>query len=73
MWQLIEYEKEKELLLLNIIDSFFKFLDYFVKTNFQVEKRSTSWSLTHNVIYIDNPVGTGFSFTKVTGENGLPN
>ena len=21
--------------------------------------RSTSWALTHNVIYIDNPVGTG--------------
>ncbi|CAL8110554.1 unnamed protein product [Orchesella dallaii] len=25
--------------------------------------RSTSWSFTHNVIYFDNPVGTGFSFT----------
>jgi len=24
----------------------------------------TSWTLTHNVVYIDNPVGTGFSFTK---------
>lgn len=26
--------------------------------------RTTSWSLAHNVIYLDNPVGTGFSFTQ---------
>ncbi|ODM90366.1 Venom serine carboxypeptidase [Orchesella cincta] len=25
--------------------------------------RATSWSFTHSVIYFDNPVGTGFSFT----------
>ncbi|XP_023334959.1 venom serine carboxypeptidase, partial [Eurytemora carolleeae] len=30
----------------------------------KVKKRKNSWTLTHNVIYIDNPVGTGFSFTK---------
>jgi len=30
----------------------------------KVKKRSTSWSLTHNIVYLDNPVGTGFSFTK---------
>ncbi len=24
-----------------------------------------SWTLTHHIIYIDNPVGTGFSFTKL--------
>ncbi|XP_030373819.1 venom serine carboxypeptidase [Scaptodrosophila lebanonensis] len=27
------------------------------------QKRKYSWSTTHNLIYIDNPVGTGFSFT----------
>jgi len=37
---------------------------FIVKQNGKVETRSTSWTLTHNVIYIDNPVGTGFSFTK---------
>lgn len=26
-------------------------------------KRKYSWHLNHNLIYIDNPVGTGFSFT----------
>lgn len=29
--------------------------------------RSTAWSLTHSMIYIDNPVGTGFSFTGDVG------
>ncbi|KAH8273138.1 hypothetical protein KR018_006300 [Drosophila ironensis] len=27
------------------------------------QKRNITWSKTHNLIYIDNPVGTGFSFT----------
>ena len=35
-----------------------------VSKDLGVQKRTTSWSLTHHVIYIDNPVGTGFSFTK---------
>ncbi|CAG7722576.1 unnamed protein product, partial [Allacma fusca] len=26
--------------------------------------RNTAWTLTHSVIYFDNPVGTGFSYTK---------
>jgi len=34
-----------------------------VTENLELERRNTAWSLTHNVIYIDNPVGTGFSFT----------
>ncbi|XP_065333425.1 venom serine carboxypeptidase [Cloeon dipterum] len=34
-----------------------------VKTNQVLSTRQYSWSKTHNVIYIDNPVGTGFSFT----------
>ena len=29
----------------------------------KVGLRSTTWSLNHHVLYIDNPVGTGFSFT----------
>jgi len=35
-----------------------------VTEKLDLEPRTTSWSLTHNVIYIDNPVGTGFSFTR---------
>ena len=35
-----------------------------VTKDLKVIKRSSSWSLTHHIIYIDNPVGTGFSFTK---------
>ncbi|XP_001986935.2 venom serine carboxypeptidase [Drosophila grimshawi] len=29
----------------------------------KLQKRNYTWSRTHNLIYIDNPVGTGFSFT----------
>uniref|UniRef100_A0A1B0FQK7 Carboxypeptidase n=1 Tax=Glossina morsitans morsitans TaxID=37546 RepID=A0A1B0FQK7_GLOMM len=29
----------------------------------ELGKRNYTWSKTHNLIYIDNPVGTGFSFT----------
>ena len=36
-----------------------------VLDNLEVVKRQTSWTLTHHVIYIDNPVGTGFSFTML--------
>ena len=36
-----------------------------VLKNQDIVKRSTSWSTNHHVIYIDNPVGTGFSFTKL--------
>ncbi|XP_063541024.1 venom serine carboxypeptidase-like [Cydia strobilella] len=32
--------------------------------NGQFERRKYHWALNHNVIYIDNPVGAGFSFTK---------
>ncbi|XP_072934475.1 venom serine carboxypeptidase-like [Epargyreus clarus] len=28
------------------------------------ERRRYTWALSHHVIYIDNPVGTGFSFTR---------
>jgi len=37
---------------------------YVVTKEMQLTERVTSWALTHNVIYIDNPVGTGYSFTK---------
>ncbi|XP_030557784.1 venom serine carboxypeptidase [Drosophila novamexicana] len=30
----------------------------------KLQKRNYTWSKTHNLIYIDNPVGTGFSFTE---------
>ena len=28
-----------------------------VNEKLELERRNTAWSLTHNVIYIDNPVG----------------
>lgn len=34
-----------------------------MKTNTTLKKRKFSWHLNHHLIYIDNPVGTGFSFT----------
>lgn len=34
-----------------------------VDKNKTLQMRKYSWSISHNVIYIDNPVGTGFSFT----------
>ncbi|XP_075983875.1 venom serine carboxypeptidase [Anticarsia gemmatalis] len=30
------------------------------------ERRKYNWALSHHIIYIDNPVGTGFSFTNDT-------
>ncbi|XP_066600490.1 venom serine carboxypeptidase [Prorops nasuta] len=35
-----------------------------VTSNKTLKPRKYSWNLNHNVIYIDNPVGTGFSFTE---------
>nr|XP_032527797.1 venom serine carboxypeptidase isoform X2 [Danaus plexippus plexippus] len=32
--------------------------------NNKFERRKYNWALSHHLIYIDNPVGTGFSFTK---------
>lgn len=32
--------------------------------NKRFERRKYNWALSHHIIYIDNPVGTGFSFTK---------
>ncbi|CAH0402936.1 unnamed protein product [Chilo suppressalis] len=32
--------------------------------NDKFERRKYTWALSHHIIYIDNPVGTGFSFTK---------
>ncbi|XP_013195187.2 venom serine carboxypeptidase-like [Amyelois transitella] len=32
--------------------------------NKKLERRKYNWALNHHLIYIDNPVGTGFSFTK---------
>ena len=32
---------------------------FVVKVDNTLEPRATTWALTHNMIYIDNPVGTG--------------
>ncbi|CAL1274970.1 unnamed protein product [Larinioides sclopetarius] len=37
---------------------------YIVRKNLTVELRSHTWAKEFNVIYVDNPVGTGFSFTN---------
>ena len=34
-----------------------------VTKNMTLKARKYSWNLNHNLIYIDNPVGTGYSFT----------
>ncbi|XP_044731481.1 venom serine carboxypeptidase [Chrysoperla carnea] len=36
---------------------------FVIKTKHGVKLRKYSWHLYHSVIYIDNPVGTGYSFT----------
>lgn len=36
----------------------------FYVTKKGLKKRKYTWSRNHNLIYIDNPVGTGFSFTE---------
>ena len=36
-----------------------------VKSDKTLEPRSTTWALTHNMIYIDNPVGTGMSLNLI--------
>ncbi|KAF8766510.1 putative serine carboxypeptidase CPVL like protein [Argiope bruennichi] len=37
---------------------------YIIRKNLTVELRSHTWAKEFNVIYVDNPVGTGFSFTN---------
>lgn len=37
---------------------------YVVKENLTLELRNTSWNREFSVLYIDNPVGAGFSFTE---------
>ena len=32
---------------------------YIVQADNSIKPRPTTWALTHNIIYIDNPVGTG--------------
>lgn len=39
------------------------------KTEQKLIPRKYSWHLNHNLIYIDNPVGTGFSFTDWYAKN----
>ncbi|KOC66387.1 Venom serine carboxypeptidase [Habropoda laboriosa] len=37
---------------------------FYITSNKTLEMRKYSWSKTHNMLYLDNPVGTGFSFTE---------
>lgn len=37
---------------------------------FTVMPRKVSWCNTYSMIFIDNPVGTGFSFTE--DDKGIP-
>ncbi|EFN81843.1 Probable serine carboxypeptidase CPVL [Harpegnathos saltator] len=37
---------------------------FIVTANKTLTMRMYSWNIAHNLIYIDNPVGTGFSFTE---------
>ncbi|KAG8227812.1 hypothetical protein J437_LFUL010970 [Ladona fulva] len=36
---------------------------FFISKKLYLKSRKYSWSNTHSVLYIDNPVGTGYSFT----------
>ncbi|KAK5644823.1 hypothetical protein RI129_006123 [Pyrocoelia pectoralis] len=40
---------------------------FYISPKLELKFRSYSWTKTHSVIYIDNPVGTGFSFTNDDG------
>ncbi|XP_014230751.1 venom serine carboxypeptidase-like [Trichogramma pretiosum] len=42
---------------------------YIVDDDSRLGVRNVSWNLHHNILYIDNPVGSGFSFTN--HESGL--
>ena len=35
-----------------------------VDANLNLVERNHTWTATHSVLYVDNPVGTGFSFTE---------
>lgn len=37
---------------------------FYVTQNKTLKMRKYSWNMAHNMLYIDNPVGAGFSFTK---------
>lgn len=37
---------------------------FIITANKTLTMRKYSWNIAHNVIYIDNPVGTGYSFTE---------
>lgn len=37
---------------------------FIVTANKTLKMRQYSWNMAHNLIYIDNPVGTGYSFTN---------
>lgn len=38
-------------------------VDSLMQTFFSVVKKNVTWNSKNSMIYIDNPVGTGFSFT----------
>ena len=43
-----------------------------VTENLELERRNTAWSLTHNVIYIDNPVGEDNKSLKIVFKKSVP-
>ncbi|XP_011266004.2 venom serine carboxypeptidase-like [Camponotus floridanus] len=47
----------------SMLGLFFENGPFIVTANKTLKMRKYSWNLEHNVIYIDNPVGTGYSFT----------
>ena len=60
--------KSSTLLLLSLFGLFNEHGPFIVKKDyFTLTPRTTTWALTHNLLYIDNPVGTGnhlaFSFS----------
>lgn len=50
-------------ILLHVLGLFAEIGPFSVKIQHGLKERVFSWTKTHSVIYIDNPAGTGFSFT----------
>ena len=49
----------------NFVFEEISFILFPLKEKLVLEERTTSWSLTHNLIYIDNPVGRWLPFILI--------